>query len=181
MRLCGLTVDNLLSVDVVLSVGRTLTADENENADLFWALRGGGGNFGIATSFTYRLHPVGPEVFAGHVIWAPEDAPRCCASIASSPRAPPRGRYGARAAQGLAGSFLPVELHRRPVCTVAMTYFGDPNVAERALAPMRTSGAHCSTSLVRALISVCSRASTRPLQQACTTGSRSTSRPWRTR
>ena len=58
----GLSSDNLVSVDVVTADGRFLTASEEENADLFWAIRGGGGNFGVVTSFEYRLHPVGPEV-----------------------------------------------------------------------------------------------------------------------
>src|SRR5690606_22015594 len=61
-RKYGLSVDNLLSVDIVTADGRLLKANESENADLFWGLRGGGGNFGIVAAFEYRLHPVGPEV-----------------------------------------------------------------------------------------------------------------------
>ena len=65
----GLALDNLLSVDLVLSDGRILTANTQENADLFWAVRGGGGNFGVATSFEYRLHPVGPIVTGGLIAY----------------------------------------------------------------------------------------------------------------
>jgi FAD/FMN-containing dehydrogenase len=65
----ALALDNLLSVDVVLADGRILTASEDDNADLFWALRGGGGNFGVAASFEYRLHPVGPIVTGGLVAY----------------------------------------------------------------------------------------------------------------
>ncbi len=75
MRKHGLACDNLLSVDVVTAEGRFLTASATENQDLFWGLRGGGGNFGIATSFEYRLHPVGP-VLGGLVIYPMSEARR---------------------------------------------------------------------------------------------------------
>jgi DNA-binding HxlR family transcriptional regulator len=141
MRRYGLTVDNLLSADVVLADGRFLTADEHEHPDLFWALRGGGGSFGVVTSFTYHLHRVGPEVLAGPVLWALEDAPevlrfyrefvggsaRQLNTIVSLRKAPPL-------------PFLPVELHERPVCIIAMLHLGDGEQAERGLAPMRTFG-----------------------------------------
>ena len=141
MRRHGLTVDNLVSADVVLGDGSVVTADEHEHPDLFWALRGGGGSFGVVTSFTYRLHSVGPEVLAGPVLWAlddaPEvlrfyrefvdDAPRDLNTIVALRKAPPL-------------PFLPVDLHGRSVCIVAMLHLGDGEQAERALAPMRTFG-----------------------------------------
>src|SRR5881296_4570218 len=64
-RKCGLTIDNLLSADMVLADGTFVKASADENSDLFWAIRGGGGNFGIITSFEYRLHPVGPMITGG--------------------------------------------------------------------------------------------------------------------
>lgn len=73
-RRLGLAADNLISADVVTADGRPITASQSEHPDLFWALRGGGGNFGIVTSFTYRLHPVGPIVFAGPVFYPAESA-----------------------------------------------------------------------------------------------------------
>src|SRR5262249_57737906 len=74
MGLHGATCDNLLSADVVMADGNSLAANSSENGDLFWALRGGGGNFGIVTSFHYRLHPIVPMVIGGAVTYAYEDA-----------------------------------------------------------------------------------------------------------
>ena len=70
----GFSCDNVLSVDVVTADGQLVTASANEHADLFWALRGGGGNFGVATSFEFQLHPVGPEVLGGLLIYPLEQA-----------------------------------------------------------------------------------------------------------
>ncbi len=72
-RKYGLTIDNLLSVKVITADGRVLTASENENPDLFWAVRGGGGNFGVVTSFKYKLHKVGPEVMTAQAFYSIED------------------------------------------------------------------------------------------------------------
>ena len=83
MRKHGLTVDNLLAVDVVTAEGELLQASEDEHPDLFWALRGGGGNFGVATSFEFRLHPR-PTVLAGPILWDATDVRRSCASTATS-------------------------------------------------------------------------------------------------
>jgi FAD/FMN-containing dehydrogenase len=72
----GLTIDRLLSVDLITAGGEFVKASETENPDLFWGVRGGGGNFGIATEFEYRLDPVGPTVLAGPVIWPMEESPK---------------------------------------------------------------------------------------------------------
>jgi len=76
MRKYGLTIDSLVSADVVTADGELVVASEETNADLFWGIRGGGGNFGIVTEFEFRMHPVGPEVVAGPVFWAVEDTRR---------------------------------------------------------------------------------------------------------
>jgi FAD/FMN-containing dehydrogenase len=74
MRKFGLTIDNLLSVDLLTTDGELVRASERENADLFWGVRGGGGNFGIVTEFEFRLNPLGPQVMAGPVFWSIDDA-----------------------------------------------------------------------------------------------------------
>jgi FAD/FMN-containing dehydrogenase len=74
MRKCGAVVDNLLSVDLVTADGRFVTASAAENQDLFWGLRGGGGNFGIATAFEYRLHPIGPILTGGLLLYPASEA-----------------------------------------------------------------------------------------------------------
>ena len=68
-RKYGMTVDNLVSVDLIMADGNKLHASENENTDLFWAIRGGGGNFGVVTQFEFRLFPVGPEIVAGLIVF----------------------------------------------------------------------------------------------------------------
>jgi FAD/FMN-containing dehydrogenase len=89
MRKFGLTVDNLLGVELVTAEAEHLHVDAVTEPELFWGLRGGGGNFGIATAFDYRLHPVGPTVLGGPIFW-PSPTPRRC--LASSATSPPRRR-----------------------------------------------------------------------------------------
>ena len=89
MRKHGLTIDNLLSVDLVTAAGDHVTADENHHPDLFWGVRGGGGNFGVVTSLEYRLSAVGPVVLAGPIAWPMEDSPSCSASTGSGSRTSP--------------------------------------------------------------------------------------------
>ena len=83
MRKYGLTIDQLLSVDLVTAEGELVKASETENADLFWGVRGGGGNFGIVTDFEFRLNPVGPTVLAGPIFWPIEESRMSYASTES--------------------------------------------------------------------------------------------------
>ncbi len=140
-RKYGLTVDNLLSADVVLANGVLVRASAKENQDLFWALRGGGGNFGVVTSFEFRLHPVGPEVLAGLIVHpfsnakqilrkyrrvamsAPDDL-TCWLVMRKAPPLP----------------FLPPEVHGQEVLVLAVCYVGDPEKGQSAIAPLRALG-----------------------------------------
>lgn len=137
----GLTIDNLLSVDVVTANGELVRASEKENSDLFWAVRGGGGNFGVATSFEFRLHPVGPEVLAGLIVHpfikAKELLGGYRRAVASAPdeltcwvvmrKAPPL-------------PFLPQEVHGKEVLIFALCYAGDLEKGRKAIAPIQALG-----------------------------------------
>jgi FAD/FMN-containing dehydrogenase len=128
MRRYGATVDNLLSVDLVTADGELTTASETVNPDLFWGLRGGGGNFGIVTSFEYRLHPVGPTVLAGPIFHPLEDA----AQVLRFYR-----EFAAAAPDELTTVFelsvappipaLPQEFHGRQIVMVGACYAGRPD------------------------------------------------------
>ena len=140
-RKFGMTVDNLLSARVVLADGSVVVASESENSDLFWGLRGGGGNFGVATSFEFQAHPVGPEILAGLIVHpfsaAPEvlrayrdfvkDAPDEVTVWAVMRKAPPL-------------PFLPEDVHGTEVLILATMYTGDMSEGEVALAPLRDIG-----------------------------------------
>jgi FAD/FMN-containing dehydrogenase len=137
----GLTVDNLISVDIVTADGKLLHASNQENTDLFWAVRGGGGNFGVATSFEYRLHPVGPQVIAGLIVHPfanakallqeyrrfVESAPDEVSAWVVLRQAPPL-------------PFLPPEVHGKEVVVFAVCAIGDVKEAEKAVAPLRAIG-----------------------------------------
>jgi FAD/FMN-containing dehydrogenase len=135
VRKHGLTIDSVLAAEVVTAAGDILVADERHHPDLFWALRGGGGNFGVVTRFKYRLHPLPaftggplvlpatPEVLAGFVA-AAEAAPEELSTIAMVMPLPPL-------------PVIPPEAHGRLALVGMIAYAGDPVAAERAIAPFR--------------------------------------------
>jgi FAD/FMN-containing dehydrogenase len=140
MRKHGLTIDQLLSVELVTAGGEVVHASASENADLFWGVRGGGGNFGIVTEFEFRLHELGP-VLAGPIFWRIDESPRVLRFyrdwIADAPdelmtivihrKAPPL-------------PYVPAELHGELVVGVVCCWSGALDAGERAIAPLRAFG-----------------------------------------
>jgi FAD/FMN-containing dehydrogenase len=134
MRRFGLAIDNLLSCDLVTADGELLRASDIENPDLFWGLRGGGGNFGIVTSFEFRLHDLGPHVHAGMMLWPMEHAAEVLAFIRDF-GTEARDEIGLLANLRLAPPLpaIPVELHGRPIVALAATFAGPAEDGPQAL------------------------------------------------
>jgi FAD/FMN-containing dehydrogenase len=131
MGLHGATCDNLLAADVVMADGRIVSASPTENPDLFWALRGGGGNFGIVTSFQFRLHPVGPTVIGGAILYAYKDAVKVLRRFRDfSPSIPdPLTVFACLIYDG-----------GQPVVAIAVCHAMPGDNAEAAIAPLRGWG-----------------------------------------
>jgi FAD/FMN-containing dehydrogenase len=133
----GLTIDNLIAADVVLATGEFVQASATQHADLFWALRGGGGNFGVVTSFEYQLHPMASQVLAGLVVYPLEQA----ADVFDGYR-----RFTATAGDDMTVwmvlrkapplPFLPPQAHGQPVMVVAFCWLGDPKQGEELTRPL---------------------------------------------
>jgi FAD/FMN-containing dehydrogenase len=135
-RKFGLTIDNLLGADVVLADGRLVRASADENPDLYWAIRGGGGNFGVVTSFLFRLHEVG-TVVAGPTLWPLEAASEVLSVYREFLPAAPRELNGFFAFLSVPpGPPFPEQLHLRKVCGVVWCYVGAEQDAAAAMAPM---------------------------------------------
>jgi hypothetical protein len=145
MRKHGLTVDNLLAVDVVTADGERLRVSEAEHPDLFWALRGGGGNFGVVTAFEFRLHSVGPTILAGPILWDASDAGEVLRFYRDFVRDAP-DELGTVVRFGTAPPLpvIPEDLHWRPVMMVGACYAGPIADGERTLGPLRA----CRTPLL---------------------------------
>jgi len=140
-RKYGMTVDNLESAELVLASGEVVHVSASENPDLFWAIRGGGGNFGVVTKFEFRLHPVGPEVLSGLVVYPIEQAKQVLQKyrdfVATAPDelsvwtvlrlAPPL-------------PFLPEAAHGKGMVALAFCYAGDPKVGEPLVQPLKKFG-----------------------------------------
>ncbi len=136
-RKYGLTIDNLLEAEVVLADGRVVTASEAAHPDLFWALRGGGGNFGVVTSFTYRLHPV-RNVVCGPTAWPVSETKHVLSWYRDFLPAQDDDLYGFFAVMTVPpAEVFPEAFHMHKACAVVWCYLGDPADADEALAPIR--------------------------------------------
>ncbi|WP_431682825.1 FAD-binding oxidoreductase [Kitasatospora sp. KL5] len=141
MRRHGLTIDQLLSVDLVTAEGGLVRASATENPELFWGVRGGGGNFGIVTEFEFRLNPVGPTVLAGPILWDVADSARLLRFYREWITEVPDGLTTAvvhRKAPPLPE--IPAEWHGRRVAIVICCWTGDLDEGERVLRPLRRFG-----------------------------------------
>jgi len=140
-RKLGYTVDNMIGAEVVLASGEVVHASESENADLFWGLRGGGGNFGIVTRFEYRLHKIGPLVFGGMLIFP---RPRAAEVIRAyrdfMEGAPDDVGGGAALVCAPPEEFVPAPMHGMPVLGIIVCYTGKPDDGEQAIKPLLDLG-----------------------------------------
>jgi hypothetical protein len=135
-RKCGLTIDNLLEAQLVLASGERVRASSAENPDLFWAIRGGGGNFGVVTSFTFRLHEVG-TVIGGPTFWPVEQGAEILSAYREFLPNAPRELNGFFAFHTVPpGPPFPEEIHMRKVCGVVWCYVGAEQDAAAAMAPL---------------------------------------------
>jgi FAD/FMN-containing dehydrogenase len=140
-RKYGMTIDNLLSADVVTADGSQVHASETENDDLFWGLRGGGGNFGIVTSFEFQLHPVGPDVLSGLIVFPFDQAKSVLTQFARFTETMPDELnvwMVTRKAPPL--PFLPEDVHGKEIVALALCYAGDPTEGEKLIEPLRGFG-----------------------------------------
>jgi FAD/FMN-containing dehydrogenase len=140
-RRFGWAVDNLEEVEIVTADGRIRTANRRQETELFWAVRGGGGNFGVVTRFTFRLHPVGPNVYGGMIAWPFERAPEILrayrALTATAPRELSVWMILLRAP---AAPFVPSGWHGRRICAMSICYSGALDRVGEVLAPIRALG-----------------------------------------
>jgi FAD/FMN-containing dehydrogenase len=140
-RKYGWTSDNVLGMEMVTADGRVVRASEKENSDLFWALRGGGGNFGVVTGFDYKLYPVGPEIMAGAIAWPFEKADEVIELFRTvTENAPPELAcvLGLRIAPP--APWLSEDIHGKPIIAIFVCHTGDVKEGEKLVASIKTLG-----------------------------------------
>jgi FAD/FMN-containing dehydrogenase len=149
-RRWGWTSDNVVGIDVVTADGRQVRASSDENADLFWGLRGGGGNFGVVTGIDYALYPVGPEVVGGLVAWPASEAPKVLElyrTLAES--APPELTLVALMRPAPPAPWLPKAMHGQPIVALLACHSGAADDGEKAVAAIKSFGQPVGDVLVR--------------------------------
>lgn len=140
-RKFGMTIDNLAAADIVTASGEKLRLSETENSELFWAIRGGGGNFGVVTQYEFRLHPVGPQVMAGLLVFPIEQAKQVLQRYRSFiDSAPEDLNVWVVLRQAPPLPFLPAEVHGKGVIVLPVFYLGDLSEGENLVALLRTFG-----------------------------------------
>jgi len=149
-RRWGWTSDNILGMNVVTADARLVRASSDENTDLFWGLRGGGGNFGVVTGIDYALFPVGPEVVGGLVAWPASEAPGVLDLYRSlAEAAPPELTLVAIMRPAPPAPWLPKEMHGKPIVALLACYSGKPEEGEKTVAAIKSFGKPVGDVLVR--------------------------------
>lgn len=146
----GWTADNLVGMDVVTADAEFVRASSDENADLFWGLRGGGGNFGVVTGIDYELYPVGPEIVGGVVAWPADDAPGVLDLYRTlAEQAPPELTLVTFMRPAPPAPWLPKDWHGKPIVALLACYTGKPEEGEKVVAPIKAYGNPIGDMLVR--------------------------------
>ena len=149
-RRWGWTSDNVLGIDLITSEGRLIRASGDQNEDLFWGLRGGGGNFGIVTGIDYLLHEVGPEIVGGVVAWPASEAPEVLELYRTlAAQAPPELTLVALMRPAPAAPWVQKEIHGTPIVALLACHTGDLTEAEKAVAPIKSFGKPVGDIMVR--------------------------------
>jgi FAD/FMN-containing dehydrogenase len=140
-RKYGMTIDSLISADLVTASGNQIRVSDKENSELFWAIRGGGGNFGVVTRFEFKLHPVGPEVISGLIVFPFDQARQVLKQYREFTQSAPEDiTVWAVLRKAPPLPFLPATVHGKEVVVLAVSYAGDHTAGQKAIEPLRRFG-----------------------------------------
>lgn len=149
-RRWGWSSDNVVGMDIVTADGQLVRASEEDNEDLFWGLRGGGGNFGVVTGIEYKLYSIGPEIVGGPVAWPASEAPGVLELYKTlADQAPPELTLVIIMRPAPPAPWLPKDMHGKPVIVMLACYSGDPEQGEKAVAPIKSFGSPIGDVLIR--------------------------------
>jgi hypothetical protein len=149
-RRWGWTADNVTGMDMVTADGRLVHASSEENQDLFWGLRGGGGNFGVVTNIDYKLYPVGPEIIGGLVIWPAEEADKVLEFYRTyAEQAPAELTLVAIMRPSPPAPWIPQEWHGKPIIALLACYSGNPDEGDKIVMPIKSFGKPVADNLTR--------------------------------